>query len=737
MTAAFQNNAFQPNAFQMGSDGVPLDETQHSIISDGSETVHILHEQNLNVDCLGFFNPPGFENEHILGDGQGLDTQDFTDFIDYTNYRSFTPIDDYGDCQYPAVKSITTGADDTVATNHSVTLPSFAAGDRIIIFYSCSVAANVSTTGWGELISTIRCGASYRDMDGTEGSTININTPGSDRTAWVIYVINAGTFNSGTPPEAATTSSASGEPDPPNLSPTWAADKTMWFAAFGSANDAVTVDTYPYVDGRAVSTASNTSVSACYTLSDSASVNPPAFAVSPNTSWTAATIAVLGFCDHRIEVSNLASYEYEADYSDYSFTQDSIQEDAAPVEDPIFWDGQGLDYQDFTDLADYSDAQSPLSDDNNPDICVAAIALDDQDFTDLSDYGAVEPQAIPDNNPELAPSSLDDQDFTDQSEYGFIQQSGDEQDHHLGTGDGLDQQDFTDLSDYGYSVDPLTDDFVLREDALLSADGLDSQDFTDLTDYGSVVDQPIDDNNPDLAPSSLDDQDFTDFTDYGSSVDQLSTDHVDFILGIALDDQDRTDLADYGSITEQAIPDNDQNFRPDMVALDTQDFTDLTDYGSVVEQLSDNLREDFVLGDGQGLDDQDFTDLADYGSSLDPLSEDTIAPQDFVLGDGQGLDAQDFTDLADYGYQYSPIPDNVTNVDVTGVEITVQVGCFHAFGFGAIADGSTAWATAPTNSTAWSQLANAGDPGWAVTSNGSTVWTGSSSAPDTDWEEDC
>ena len=45
--------------------------------------------------------------------------------------------------------------------------------------------------------------------------------------------------------------------------------------------------------------------------------------------------------------------------------------------------------------------------------------LTDDVFTDWSDWSWAQAPPIDDNNPDLAPSNLDDQDFTDLSDYGF------------------------------------------------------------------------------------------------------------------------------------------------------------------------------------------------------------------------------------------------------------------------------------------------------------------------------
>lgn len=677
-----------------------------------------------------------------------LDDQDFTDRNDY-GYSVEPLSEDYDGCQYPAILDSLTGSSSITGTSHTVTLPSgIVAGQRIIIVATNNInATNISfPAGWTEFSADTRISAAYRDCDGLEGSSIVITTNGSADCAWTVIRLQAETFDSTAPVGGTKTTSTSTTPDSGNLITPWGSDKTLWITAFGADdNTPATVTSYPTSYDVIQSYVASSSGGADKPYMGLAArkhlasaEDPGSFTISSSFAWHANTYAVKGICEPRVFVDDGSNNIDFTDFFDYGFASGAVVDDAAVLEDKLLGDGTGLDDQDFTDYADYGYIVDQPIDDNNPEVASSAIALDDQDFTDLSEYGYEVDPPIDDNNPDLAPSALDDQDFTDTSEYGFIQDPGAEQDHHLGTGDGLDDQDFTDLADYGSYTDPLVDDFVLREDFVLGdGQGLDTQDFTDLSDYGSSVDQLSTDHEDFILGVALDEQDFTDLADYSYTVDQLSADSVDFILGIALDDQDFTDLADYGSTTEQAIPDNDQNFRPDMVALDDQDFTDRADYGASVDPLSDDLRQDFVLGDGQGLDTQDFTDFTDYGSYTAPLVDDFIAPENFILGDGQGLDTQDFTDRADYGYVLWLTPENVTVVVVNGVDITVQVGCFHVYGFGAITDPSTVWTPASTASTTWAQVADPGTPVWTAVPNGSTSWSGVTDPADPGWEEDC
>jgi hypothetical protein len=175
-----------------------------------------------------------------------------------------------------------------------------------------------------------------------------------------------------------------------------------------------------------------------------------------------------------------------------------------------------------------------------------------------------------------------------------------------------------------------------------------------------------------------------------------------------------------------------------MVALDQQDFTDFTDYGFSSDPLSDNRREDFALGAGDGLDEQDFTDRADYGSSLDPLSGDVVVPQDFNLGDGKGLDTQDFTDLTEYGaVWFAPDETPRTNVDVTGVEGIGEVGHACPVIYNGIPEPSPSYTEITDPSAIYATIA-VPSPSYTDITDPSATWVDISGNP-ADWEpvDDC
>lgn len=187
----------------------------------------------------------------------------------------------------------------------------------------------------------------------------------------------------------------------------------------------------------------------------------------------------------------------------------------------------------------------------------------------------------------------------------------------------------------GFTVAPLADDVVVIEEPVYS-DTETPQDGRDIdwSDWSWAQAPPNDDNDQEIQ--------------YGSLVDL----EADFA----------TDFADYSFSVDQAVPDNDQGFLPASVALDDQDYTDFSDYAFTVDPLSDDLREDALLGDGQGLDDQDWTDWSDYSATVDPLSDDaSAAPEDQILG---LVDLEpDWTDSAEYGSQTDPVGNDAAVVD--------------------------------------------------------------------------
>lgn len=744
MTAAFQGNAFQPNAFQMGSDAAPTGLAVVEI-SDGNDTVMILHEQDQHVDHLG-------------------------------TIASTIAQDADNECVFPNVLSVTPGSDLTTGTTHVVTFTA-SVGDGILVVLATNGNTHTATAGWTEVVDNESVVSYWRIIDGTEGGTMTITSSASSESVWYVYRIQGGTFDPQSTPAASASLNAATQ-DPPNLAWGWT-DKTLVLAAIAgdTATSPITFTSGPseLTSGFNGQETGGIALPDCYLAVsygavNGSSLNPSAFNITAqSTNYDLATIAIKGNCRVQQAIIDFDSQDF-TDTTDYGSVTPQAIPDRGPgpcippsatavsfasavsstshaitlpsgmaVGDrvivlaialtsstmsgnpfPAGWNqffygssnNTSFAWKDY-DPADGSTVTVTLSSTSqihaysirlaggtfdptvaptDPVEATATSATPDAPSGSTA-WGADEslwvaiaslsggvsaftgfPANMPDNNlaagtgdrtalatTTASTASFDPNAFATLASVAWRARTfaikGSCFPERLNGSVDCDSQDFTDTADYGSFTAPLSEDGVpAGEDFLLGTGaGLDIQDFTDEADYGDSVEPAIPDNNPDVAPSSLDDQDFTDTADYGSVVPQAIPDNNPEIAPSSLDDQDFTDTADYGDFVDPAIGDNNPEIAPS--SLDDQDFTDFTDYSDYVLQLSDDfvLREDFILGDGQGLDTQDFTDEADYGDFVEPLSDDSV---DFLLGTGDGLDFQDFTDTEDYSYTLAPLSDN-------------------------------------------------------------------------------
>lgn len=488
----FQSNAFQNNAFQVGGGAAAAAD-----------------------DPILGISPPEI---------------DWTDFSDYGT--SIAPLADDAGCQYPFVLSVTKTIDNTSGLSHTVTLPAFDPGDRLILLWGDNFnnSRSVTTGGWTEVldVTTSSIFVAFRDMDGSEGATITVtNTPDTTEVVHFIVRLRAGTFDGGYAPQATHTLDGADPANPPSLSPSWGTEKAMWiaFCATDSTASPASMTSAPagYRDYSDFGETGGTAAPDCMAgygigFYNSGTQDPGAFAITAQSSWDSATIAVKGLCD------------------------------------PVV--GSFVDQQDFTDFTDYGFAVAPLSEDGAvaPEDFILGISEREIDWTDFADYGlSVDPLADDLREDFVLGVSEREHDWTDFGDYGFGQAAGFEQDHHLGTGDGLDFQDWTDFGDYGYSVDPLADD--LREDFVLGISERE-YDWTDFTDYGFDQAAGFEQDHLLGTDDGQDFQDWTDFTDYGFTLDPLSEEaREDFVLGISEREIDWTDFEDYGGQSSVVVED--------------------------------------------------------------------------------------------------------------------------------------------------------------------------------------
>lgn len=212
---------------------------------------------------------------------------------------------------FPTIATTNSGNSGANATNHTINLPaSIAAGDLLLIFFvhddgSATVTAS-PPADWSTLVNNrvandagtqARLSIWYKTASGSEGATATATTTGSEGSAHVTYRITG--WHGTTIPEAsAAAPSSSANPDPPNLDPTnWAAEDTLWIAAYGWDNGNITHSSYPanytlsqLTNGWTNAGGARIAVSARQ-LNASAE-DPGTGTLSAGEQWAAATVAV-------------------------------------------------------------------------------------------------------------------------------------------------------------------------------------------------------------------------------------------------------------------------------------------------------------------------------------------------------------------------------------------------------------------------------------------------------------
>jgi len=198
------------------------------------------------------------------------------------------------------------GGTSASAASHTVTLPSYATGDLLIVSaVSLGSASGAwtwtfsgSTTAFTEMFLTggqARYDARYRVMQsGDSATSITITPPGPATMVWVVHEVPAGTFQGG--PESANVSdSFSTTGNPPNLAPSWGSADNLFIAV--TTHKAVATFSglpanYTTLGVRSIATAQVGAMGSAYRQLAASSDDPSAFTWSNTSYTTAATIAV-------------------------------------------------------------------------------------------------------------------------------------------------------------------------------------------------------------------------------------------------------------------------------------------------------------------------------------------------------------------------------------------------------------------------------------------------------------
>lgn len=181
-------------------------------------------------------------------------------------------------------------------------------GDLLIVTVEVRNAGTwTKPTGWTDISTLSQTGGGggvgklngfYKIADGSEGATTPTWTASISTTA-IWQVIRVTSWHGTTPPEALTSSGDASNADPPNLTPSWGADDTLWLAIAGhtaGSSAAFTAAPTNYTafqnDGTSTGGSAVSLASATRNLNAS-SEDPGTFtAGGSNRFWTAATLAI-------------------------------------------------------------------------------------------------------------------------------------------------------------------------------------------------------------------------------------------------------------------------------------------------------------------------------------------------------------------------------------------------------------------------------------------------------------
>jgi len=208
---------------------------------------------------------------------------------------------------FPTVQANTSSEESVVSTIHTVSLPTgISAGDLLLVFTSIDSQNETVTfpAGWTKIAdhssnSGVSSAFAYREADGTEGTTIDATTVGTEKSVHTSYRITGAEVPSTQAPEVSTGTDATNTsaPDPDSLTPAGGAADFLWFAITAIDGRGTDVTDYPInytnteyhensTGGGAVA------IGIARRENNAASEDPGAFTLDGNTGWEAATLVV-------------------------------------------------------------------------------------------------------------------------------------------------------------------------------------------------------------------------------------------------------------------------------------------------------------------------------------------------------------------------------------------------------------------------------------------------------------
>jgi len=226
-----------------------------------------------------------------------------------------------GSGDYPSVAKNNTSVNNSNGTSHTVNLPSgIQSGDLLIVIFGFKGGTNQTIT-WpsgytsflrADQVTNVGVEAAYRQADGTEGTTITVQTSANARTSHNSYRITGAADPAVRPPESAASNGNNANPDPASLTPTGGAKDYLWIALEINNNGSTTITGWPtsYSGGiQANGSNQNSTTGSAVRQLNAASDDPDTFTVSSSIAWAAGTLVVhpAASVDIQVTVSHTAA----------------------------------------------------------------------------------------------------------------------------------------------------------------------------------------------------------------------------------------------------------------------------------------------------------------------------------------------------------------------------------------------------------------------------------------------
>lgn len=197
------------------------------------------------------------------------------------------------------IVDVVTQSSGAQVSSHSITLPSYAADDRVFICHSTRHTATHSISGWTKDFEVTSSGGGCtlvvfsKVMTGTEGSTVTMTRTSSGEVAAVSFSVR----NLDTYALSAAAQGSNSLPDSANLDMTTSAER-LWFSIAGQRNGFKTGTVYPsgftlhqdrINDGEGTG-GSGTAIAA--KLETASQVDPGAYTGTTSDDWVAVTLGL-------------------------------------------------------------------------------------------------------------------------------------------------------------------------------------------------------------------------------------------------------------------------------------------------------------------------------------------------------------------------------------------------------------------------------------------------------------